>query len=176
MIQPPKHVQELEAFTHLDLAAFHLYWAAQPRFDGVLPAWDSKDATDMRTESRYLVNGALKRGDKMARLAVIERVAIVLATAAGDIWPGCDNQIHRGLSRERIDVLAAMRRQLYRHQARLVCAEVARFYEVDQDTPVRLAQIADDARTQVEKDKQIISEYRGRISKGEVIIMGVMRE
>ena len=176
MTDTPKHVQELEASTHLDLAAFHLYHAQQPRLDYTLPKWDSKDATDMRTEARYLVTGALKRGDKLARLTVIERVAVTLATAAGDIWPACENQIHRGLSAERIAVLAAMRRQLYRHQARLVCAEVARFYEVDQDTPVRLAQIADDARTQVEQDKQLVSAYRGRIGKGEVVAMGAVRE
>ena len=176
MTQTPKHVQELEASTHLDLAAFHLYYAQQPRLDYILPAWDAKDAVDMRTESRYLAQGALKRGDKRARLAVVERVAVVLATAAGDIWPACANQIHRGLSQDRIDVIAAKRRQWYRHQARLVCAEVARFYEVDQDTPQRLAQIVEAARQQQDADAKLVSDYQGRIGKGEVVAIGAVRE
>lgn len=176
MTTPSRNQLELEASNHLELAAFHLYMAAQPRHDSPLPAWDSKEAEDMRREHRYLANGALKRGDKMARLAVIERVAIVLATANGDIWPSCDNLLVRDLSPERRAVLAAMRRQRYRHQARLVTARVARFYEVDQDTPLKLAQVADDAKVQQEKDAKLVAEYRGKVGSGEAVAMGAVRE
>lgn len=167
---------ELEASHHLDLAAFHLYMASQVRFDQPLPSWDSKDAEDMRRETRYLVKGALKRGDKTARLAVVERVAVVLATANGDIWPQCDNQIHRGLSEERRAVLAAMRRQRYRHQSRLVTAMVARFYEIDQDVPAMLEVSVLEARAQEDADKKLVADYRGKIGMGEVVSIGGVRE
>lgn len=176
MTTPTRNQIELEASRHLDLAAFHLYLAAQPRFDQPLPPWDSKDAQDMRRENRYLAQGALKRGDKMARLAVIERVAVVLATANGDIWPSCDNLLSRQISPERRAVLGAIRRQRYRYQAQLVTAMIARFYEVDTDTPVKLAQLADDARAQREADEKLVSEYKQKIGTGEVVAFGEVRE
>lgn len=168
--------REAEAATHLDLAAFHLYHASQVRVEYALPSWDSDDARDMRVESQYVAVGAHKRGDRLARLAVIERVAVVLATANGDIWPKCDNQIHQGLSVERRAVLAAMRRQWYRHQARLVCAEVARFYEMDQNTPEQLRQVVERAQAQQAEDTKIVAAYRGKIGIVEATARTGVRE
>lgn len=167
---------QLEASTHAELAAFHLYRASQVHHDTSLPSWDSEDAKDMRVEARYVAHGAIKRMSHAARLAVCERIAVILATANGDIWPECDNQIHRGLSDDRRQALAAMRRQRYRHHAQLVCAEVARFYEIDIDTPAMLQAINEQAKQQVEADKRLIAEYRGRIGTGEVVAITGVRE
>lgn len=176
MNDEPKSLIQLqaEASQHLELAAFHLYLAEQIRHDQPLPDWDSDDASDMRTDARYRAKGAHKRGDKTARLAVVERVAVILAVANGDIWPDCDNQISRGLSVERIAALAAMRRQRYRHQARLVCAEVARFYEIDPDTPESLQRMVEAGRKYQDADTKTVSAYRGRIGRGEVVAIGVV--
>lgn len=168
--------RQAEASQHLDLAAFHLYYAGQERHEHPLPNYESKDATDMRRDAKYRAIGAHKRGDHDARLAVIERVAVILAVANGDIWPQCDNQIHRGLSVERVAVLGAMRRQRYRHQARLVTAEVARFYEIDQDIPAMLQVTVERAKQQQEADAKIVAAYRSRIGRGEVVAIGMVRE
>ncbi|NBR87826.1 MAG: hypothetical protein EB141_06165 [Verrucomicrobia bacterium] len=162
----------LEASQHLELAAFHLYQATQVQHTEPLPSWDSDDAKDMRVDARYRAAGAHKRSRSVARAAVVERVAVVLAVANGDMWPSCDNQIHRGLSVERRAVLAAMRRQRYRHQARIVCAEVSRFYEIDQDSPGALEAIVLKARQQQDADSKIVSAYRSRVGRGEVVAIG----
>lgn len=167
------NARQLEASQHLELAAFHLYHATQIDHADPLPSWDSEAAKDMRVDARYRAVGAHKRSRAVARAAVIERVAVVIATANGDIWPKCDNQIHRGLPVERIAVLAAMRRQRYRHQARIVCAEVSRFYEIDQDTPESLEAMVLNARKQQDADQKIVSAYKGRVGRGEVVAIGV---
>lgn len=158
----------------LDLAAFHLYEALRDT-NPTLPSWDSEDVGSMRVDARYRAQGAHKRGNALARKAVIERLAIVLATANGDIWPACDNQIHRGLSEDRRQVIAAMRRQRYRHQAILMAAEVARFYEIDLDTDASLALTVENATRQREADAKIVSAYRATIGKGEVVAVNGVR-
>jgi hypothetical protein len=43
-----------EASIHLDAAACQLYLAGQYRYPDPLPPWESRDASDMRTEARYV--------------------------------------------------------------------------------------------------------------------------
>ena len=157
---------------YLEAAAESLYRAGQVRQPRPLPPYESDDAREMRADCRYRILGAHKRGDAKARLVAVERIAIVLATLNGDIWPDCDNQIHQGLSVERRAVLAAMRRQRYRHQAGRVCAEVAKFYEIDDHTDAELSLWIDTAQARREADTKIMSAYRGRIGRGEVMAMG----
>ena len=166
---------QLEASQHVELAAFHLYLASQVRLNAPLPEWDSDDARDMRVDARYRANGAHKRGDQIARSAVVERVAVVLAVANGDHWPECTNQIHGGLSDERRAVLGAMRRQRYRHHARIVCAEIARFYEIDPDTEQSMTNMVERAKAQQAADAKLVASYRGRIGQGEVVAIGAVR-
>ena len=165
-------MSKLTSVDHLAEATRHLYYASQVFHQEPLPDPDSLEAVAMMVAASYRIMGAHKRGQAMARLAVVETIAATLATAAMDIWPACENQIHRGLSDERRAVLAALRRQRYRTQAISVCAAVAKFYEIDHDTPEMLSLTVEMARDQKAKDAELVTAYRGKITRGEVSAMG----
>ena len=165
-------MSKLTPVDHLAEATRHLYYASQEFHAEPLPSPDSLEAVAMMVDAAYRIRGAHKRGMPKARQAVVEAVAATLAIAAMDIWPACDNQIHRGLSDERRAVLAAMRRQRYRTHAISVCAAVAKFYEIDHDTPEMVTLTAELAKAQKAKDAATVTAYKGQITRGEVTAIG----
>lgn len=145
----------------LEDAAECLYEADRSRHDAPLPDYESDDAREMRVDVRYRIQGAFKRGDHMARLAVCEHIARVLALLHGDIWPKCDNRL-AGIPDAAKASVAARRRQAYRRKAQTVCAEVARFYEIEQHTPESLAAVVEAAKRQQREDVAIVKADESR--------------
>ena len=159
-MQTPTRLQiELEASTHLDMAAFHLYYAGQIRHDYGLPGFDSKDAEDMRKESKYLAMGAHRRGDPNVRLMAIERVANELATLNGDSWPDCLTRIPAYHPDKIRLAKAALLRQKYRAHAIMIHGAVTSYYEMGLIEPSQLKAAVEVVKASKEADRITVEEH-----------------
>lgn len=146
---------------HLQRATEHLYYATQAYHPKPLPHHLDTDVADMLVDARFRVQGAHKRGDPTVRAAAIETLAAVMAVAHGDIWPACINQLSMELPVAKRAAFAAMRRQKYRHHARIYHSEVFRYYELCSDTTEQRQAILD-SQLAVQDS---IAAYRKALSK-----------
>lgn len=144
---------------HNNLAAFHTY--EMGRADNPeLPAWDSDEAAQRRTEYRYLIQLAHRRSQSSCVLVAIERIAASLAITDGEPWPACN----RAISPDRTDLqrlaISASRRQRYRHLARVVHAELMNYYELGTEDEASRQQTIAIAALQMAEDKRVMMEQR----------------
>lgn len=129
---------------HLELAAFHLYHALHP--DG--PAWESDAAGKDRTDCRYLITLAQRRGQPDCVLTAIELVASRLALNEPPVSDV---------------VIMASRRQRHRHMARLVHATLMNYYELGTDDAAYRQHVISEAAILEASDKCVVGEYRKQI-------------
>ncbi len=149
---------------HLDLAACHLYHAERAEHPD-WPAWESDDVKDVRTDTRYRIMGAVRRGIPSCRFVGIERVASALANLDGEIWPFCDRHVPPTATESQKAAIIAQRRQRYRHEARTVIAEYIRYMEVEhpQDTEEGRTYEMEQAKSQHTADAHVSAKWRGSI-------------
>jgi hypothetical protein len=145
--------------THKDLAAFHTYEYGREQGEDIERAeWDSDEAGPSRTAYRYLIQAAHRRSIHSCNLVAVERIAAALAIADGHRWPACDGHVTPERAGEDLPVKFARRRQRYRHLARLVLAEVNKYYELAEDTEADRVGIITEARAQLDADRTLVSD------------------
>lgn len=149
--------------THRELAAFHCY-ESQRETHSELPEWSSDEAGVYRTEYRFLITAARRRADQSCMLVAIEKIAVALATAEGEIWPMCNRAVHPDLPDDQREAIGAQRRQRYRHLARLAHSTVMNYYELGTDDDAYRQHIISEANAQLAADRATMARMRGRFA------------
>ena len=157
----PEFERQLQASSHLDLAALHLYEAGREHTPS-LPTYWQDEAADMRRDARYRAMAAHRRGIASCRKIAIERGAIALAIADGEPWPDCSRAINPNLPDAQRAAIAASRRQRYLHLATVMIADVFGYYETGTDTEEQRQIGIDRLRVQREQDTEASKAWRNR--------------
>lgn len=155
----PFRVSE-DASKHLELAAFHLYEAGRDHAPEI-PEWSSDAAGHERTDCRFRITAAHRKGILSCILVAIERLAGSFAVADGEKWPDCNRAVSPNLPQVQQLAIAANRRQRYRHLARIAHAEIQNYYELGVDSEDVRQAIIDSARTRFASDKIALAAWRG---------------
>ena len=148
---------------HLTLAAEHVY-RAEHLYDRS-PHFGSDDAEDMRTDLRYRLIGAVRRGINSCRMVAVERVAGALATLDGETWPTCDLHVSPNWKPAQREAIVAQRRQRYRHKAVQVIAALYGYMEVEHpsETEEHRQLLIRQVREQFEADTRTMTEWKESI-------------
>ena len=158
---PPTHPCVTRS-EHLERAAFHLYEAGR-EFRVEQHEWDADEAGDARTDCRYRMRLAERKGIPTVPLAAIEVLAATLAVADGEVWPACRRAINPAWPDAQQRAIAASRRQRYRHLARLAHADLMRFYELGTESETERHDIIRRALAQHADDAVILKAWRRQI-------------
>lgn len=159
---------------HLELAAFHLHEASRQHLPD-LPSWESDHAA--RMDARYRAMGAHRRSIESCRFVAVERVAAALALLDGEPWPACTRALSPLLPPAHRAATAAQRRQRYRHEARIIVAEVCGYYEVKTEDTEDLRQLVIiDARRQRTDDAGVVATWRERVNLPTSTVMQLYKD